>query len=423
MTSADLFIRAKKILPGGVNSPVRSFKYVDRSPVYFEKGEGPFLLDVEGNSYIDFCAAFGPLILGHSHPAIVRAIQEQAAKATTFGACHPKELELAEWLLKAYPTLDNVRLMNSGTEAVMTAIRIARGATGREKILMFEGCYHGHSDGLLAKAGSGVAELAESTSSGVPASLVKETVVVRWDDYSQIEKAFSQHELAAIILEPVPANCGLWVPGYERVKKLFSLAKSKGTLVIFDEVITGFRLGLGGASAYYDCSPDLVTLGKVIGGGLPLAAVVGKKDWMQHLAPTGKVYQAGTLSGNPLACAAGIAAISALFENRMVWNAFEGRCEEFVKNLSSILNNRWETQVRNLGSLFWIYFGDSKDQFPPEFKSSDFEKFSMFFKACLEEGVYLPPSPYEVGFVSFAHSEAVLEQALSKIKNAIEKLL
>ena len=266
--SQELFLRAQSLIPGGVNSPVRAFKHVGRNPIYFERGEGPYLIDVDGNRYVDFCSSFGPLILGHSHPKVVEAIIDQASKATTFGACHAKEVKLAELILKNYPYLDQVRLLNSGTEAVMTAIRVARGATGRPKILKFEGCYHGHSDGLLAKSGSGVAELAESSSQGVPDSIVKETVVARYDSIETVEKAFKQFgkEIAAVIIEPIPANEGLWVPRQAQLEEICMLAKLHGALVSFDEVISGFRFGLSGASGFYQLKPDLVTLGKIIGG-------------------------------------------------------------------------------------------------------------------------------------------------------------
>ncbi len=257
MKSSELFERAKKVIPGGVSSPVRAFRHVDRPPVYFSHAEGPYLFDVEGNRYIDFCLSFGPHLLGHAAPTIAKVVAEQVKRGTSFGACHPKEVELAEQILRSYPFLQKVRLVNTGTEAVMTAVRLARGFTGRQKVLKFEGCYHGHSDGFLAKAGSGVADLAEATSQGVPGSLVHDTIIARYDDLSTVEAAFAQFgtEIAAVLVEPIPANEGLWIPSHDHIKKLVDLAKSKGALVIFDEVISGFRLGLGGATAYYVFRP------------------------------------------------------------------------------------------------------------------------------------------------------------------------
>ncbi|MBY0371755.1 glutamate-1-semialdehyde 2,1-aminomutase [bacterium] len=409
------FERASRLIPGGVNSPVRSFKHVGRAPVYFERAQGPYLFDVDGNRYTDFCLAFGPHLLGHTAPAVVAAITEQVQKGMTYGACHPGEVRLAEWILKAYPFFDKVRLLNSGTEAVMTAVRLARGFTGRPKVIQFEGCYHGHSDGLLAKAGSGVAFLGESSSQGVPASIVQETLVCRYDDFSSLQHAFEAHpgQIAAVILEPVAANHGLWVPSREALQNILSLARQNGALVIFDEVICGMRLGFHGASGFFDLQPDLVTLGKVIGGGMPVAAVVGRSEVLSHLAPAGSVYQAGTLSGNPLGVAAGCAVFEQVYESSL-YEDLAKSTREFVGELAEILGDR--AVVRSVASLFWIHFGNPGEAFPLEVSDSAREQYAAFFRSALDQGVYLPPSPYEVGFLSKAHTPEVLKDALARIK-------
>jgi len=416
MTSSEWHRIALERMPGGVNSPVRSFKHVGGNPVFFQKAEGAYLTDVEGKQYVDFCLSFGPHLLGHSHPRVVAALKEQAELATSYGACHVKEVELAGLILAAYPYLHQVRLVNSGTEAVMTAIRIARGFTGKSKIIKFEGTYHGHSDALLAKAGSGVAELSESTSRGVPDSVVKETLMVRYDDLGSLEAMLEQHrdEVAAVLFEPIPANHSLWIPDKTHVKKCVELARRYGAVVIFDEVITGFRLGTGGASAWLGIQPDLVCLGKIIGGGLPLAAVVGKKELMSQLAPVGPVYQAGTLSGNPLASAAGIAVLSEIFE-KSPYAALEFSTQAFVMGLRDILGAWGEFQIRSLGSIFWINFGKEDKAFPPDISESGAATYRKFFKAALDAGVYFAPSPYEVGFLSLAHTPQVLNDVLDRL--------
>ncbi len=413
--SQALFEKAKKIIPGGVNSPVRAFKHVGRNPIYFERGQGAFLYDVDGNSYVDFCASFGPLILGHSHPSIVSALVEQASKATTFGACHEKEVLLAELILKGYPYLNQVRLLNSGTEAVMTAIRIARGATRRSKILKFEGCYHGHSDGLLAKSGSGVAELAESSSKGVPDSIVSETVIARFDSITSIEKAFKQYgkEIAAVILEPIPANEGLWIPLQAHLEEICMLARLHGALIIFDEVISGFRVGLLGATGHFNLKPDLVTVGKIVGGGLPLAACLGTQSVMAEVAPIGPVYQAGTLSGNPLATAAGIAVLTELF-SKPPYEILEKRTRRFIGRLKEEVLPQWD--FVQMGSIFWMSPSKLTGAFPPVISSEDKKGYANFFGAALEAGAYFAPSPFEVSFVSVAHTDDVLDEMVEKLK-------
>lgn len=421
--SLSWFEKAKKVIPGGVSSPVRAFRHVDRPPVYFQSAEGPYLYDVEGKRYIDFCLGFGPHVLGHSPDFVTKAVEAQLKKGTSFGACHPGEVELARKILVSYPFLQKVRLVNTGTEAVMTAIRLARGATSRSKIIKFEGCYHGHSDGLLAKAGSGVAELSESSSKGVPDSIVAETLIAKYDDLSTVKAYFQQYpkDVAAVIVEPIPANDGLWIPTYEHIRSLCEMAKANGALVIFDEVITGFRLGLGGATAFFDLKPDLVTLGKAIGGGLPLAAVIGTEAIMNLLAPEGPVYQAGTFSGNILSVAAGNAAVTTLFEKRPEWNAFDKRSEAFAAEVKNLISPLGDVQMTSLGSIFWFRFGKPDTAFPPTIDASSKHQYAQLFSRALDEGVYLPPSPYEVCFTSFAHSDSVLADALDRLKRCVRK--
>jgi len=415
--SHQLFENATRLIPGGVNSPVRSFKHVGTEPIYFTRGEGPYLFDVDGRRYIDFCLSFGPLILGHSAPQVVEALTTQAKSATSFGACHPAEVEMASLILKAYPGLDQVRLVNSGTEAVMTAIRLARGWTSRTKIIKFEGGYHGHSDGLLAQAGSGVAALTESSSRGVPESVVKDTLVARLDDLSSLSRLFESHkgQIAAVVLEPVPANYGLWIPEKAQLEEICRLARAAGALVLFDEVISGFRVALGGAVERYGLVPDLVTLGKVIGGGLPLAAVVGRREIMQKLAPVGDVYQAGTLSGNPLATAAGIAVIKTLMD-RPPYETLAARTARFASELERKLTSAGvPARVISSASLFWIELHPGPKTFPPVISAESHRAFASLFKFALERGVYLAPSPYEVGFLSTAHTDAVIDAALESL--------
>lgn len=416
-----LFERAEKVIPGGVNSPVRSFKHVGMNPLYFERAEGPFLFDVDGKRYVDFCLSFGPHLLGHSHAKVVTAITDQVKKATSFGACHPLEVDLAETILKFYPFLDKARLVNSGTEAVMTAVRVARGFTGRPKILVFDGCYHGHSDGLLAKAGSGVAELVEASSSGVPSSIVEDTLIARLDDFSSVEGLFKKYpnEIAAVLMEPIPANYGLLVTPKDLLQKIQQIAKSHGALLIFDECISGFRVTAQGACGYYDLQPDIVTMGKIVGGGLPLAAVAGKKAVMDKLAPVGDVYQAGTLSGNPLAVAAGLAVLKEILANSP-YKIIEERTKRFVTKLEKVIGEKYPLKIRQLSSLFWIEFGEGSTSFPPEISPENKKTYSEFFKKALEAGLYFAPSPYEVSFMSVTHTDEVLDEALMNLEKCLK---
>lgn len=416
-TSAEFYRRALEKIPGGVSSPVRAFKHVGREPIYISRAEGAHLYDVENRAYVDFCLSFGPHILGHCPTDVVEAVRTQTGRGMSYGACHPQELELAELILKGYPFLDKVRLVNSGTEAVMTAVRLARGFTGRDKIVTFEGCYHGHSDGFLAKAGSGVAELSEASSKGVPASVVSDTIVASLADLDSLRKLFQENgsSIAAVLLELIPANHGLTIPSTELIDAIFALAHQHGALVIADEVITGFRVGLSGACGYFDVQPDLVTLGKIIGGGLPLAAVAGKRQVMDQLAPLGPVYQAGTLSGNPLATAAGITVLKRLFK-APPYGELESRTSVFVSALVEGLRRRGAS-VEGLAfsSLFWLCFSPGGDGPPPAVSPNSVRKYAEFFGSALEKGVYFPPSPYEVSFLSTAHSENLLAETALRL--------
>jgi len=418
--SRKLYSMATQCIPGGVSSPVRAFQHVGGEPVYFSHAQGAFLHDVDGNEYIDFCLSFGPHILGHSHPIVVSAIQQQVEKGVSYGACHAKEIELVQHILRAYPFLGKVRLVSSGTEAVMTAVRLARAFTGKSKVVKFEGCYHGHSDGFLARAGSGVASLSEASSKGVPPSVLQDTLIARYDSRESLETLFRRFrgQIAALILEPIPANFGLWIPEYEHIKAICSVAQAEGALILFDEVITGFRVGLAGATGYYDLKPDIVTLGKIIGGGLPLAAVVGRHEIMDQLAPLGEVYQAGTLSGNALAVTAGCAVLDFLFNQRTQVARFDKAADVFVSSLAGVLAPRF--QVSSINSIFWIHQGSEMRQFPPEISEKNRREYAGLFQKALSSGIYLPPSPYEVSFLSLAHSPEILDSALGKLVECLK---
>lgn len=409
-------------MPGGVNSPVRSFKHIGETPVYFAKGEGAFLESVDGRRFIDFCMGFGPHILGHSPQVVVNAVSAQLAHGTSLGACNPLEVELCEELLLSYPFLERVRLVNTGTEAVMTALRLARAVTGRAKTLKFEGCYHGHFDSLLVSAGSGVADLPQASSKGVPKEIAETTVVARLDDPASWGAIFERHgsSLAAVIVEPVPANEGLFLPSRTDLRRLVDIARAAGAVVIFDEVISGFRLGLSGAVGHYDIRPDIVTLGKVIGGGLPLAAVMGTGRIMDELAPIGSAYQAGTFSGNVLSVTAGLACVRELRRSKP-YADLERRTTLFADELGDVLRPLGVVTVTSLGSIFWFRFGEG-NQFPPALSEKDRVLFRKFYSRVLEKGIYFPPSPYEVCFVSTAHSDAHMVEALEKISAAVREL-
>lgn len=413
-TSAKLYEKAKQYFPGGVNSPVRAFKSVYGVPLFIEKGDGSRLWDADGNEFIDFCCSWGPLILGHNHPAIRERVTGALSNGLSFGAPTALENELAELMLSHNPHIDKIRFVSSGTEAVMSAIRLARGYTKRDKIIKFDGCYHGHSDSLLVKAGSGLVTFGETSSAGVPASFAAETIVVPLDDIEAVQQAFEQFkgEIAAVIIEGIPANNGLLIQTREYIHALRELCTANGTLLLFDEVITGFRLGLQGAAGYYGIKPDIVTYGKIIGGGMPVGAYGASDELMGHISPDGGVYQAGTLSGNPVAMAAGIAQLTEV-SRAGFYDALAAKTLNFVEGIRQhIAEQGYAVKLFSVGSIFWFAFTE-RDAIR---QAAAIEHESMaFYKAMhrelLNRGVYLGPSGYEVGFVSDAHTESDLQQA------------
>jgi len=415
------FGRAIDAIPGGVHSPVRAFRSVNGSPVYFDRAEGARFFDVDGNRYTDYCMSWGPLILGHGHPDVVSSVIAAAGRGLSYGACHPGEVELAELIAGAFSQFDQCRLVNSGTEAVMTAIRLARGATGRPWIVKFDGGYHGHSDGLLVKAGSGLITSAATTgaepsSAGVPADVASSTLVAPLGDLDAVADLFKAHgdKIAALIIEPVPANNGLLVQGDDYLAALRAITEQYGALLIFDEVITGFRVGFGGYGDAAGVQADLVTLGKIIGGGLPVGAIVGGRELMEHLAPVGPVYQAGTLSGNPLSCAAGKATIEALSDGA-VHAAVEALGAYLEERINVARNGTWP-QIRRVGSIAWLYFDETPiPTAAADVSTTHVRRFNALHGPLLDRGHYLPPSAFEVLFLSAAHSAAELDRLVADI--------
>lgn len=406
--SQELFQKALGLMPGGVNSPVRAFRAVGGEPVYMASGKGSKVTDVDGKSYIDFVLSWGPLILGHCQPEVMEALARVLQKGTSFGACTAAEVELAERICQAYPSIERVRLVNSGTEATLSALRVARAATGRDKILKFEGCYHGHADSLLVKAGSGVATLGLPDSPGVPRALAELTVTVPFNDPAALEEAFRAHrnQLAAAIVEPVVGNMGCVPPGAGFLDKLRTLTAEQGTVLIFDEVMTGFRVAYGGAQERYGIRPDLTTLGKIIGGGLPVGAYGGKAALMNLVAPAGPVYQAGTLSGNPLAVAAGLKTLEVI-RRPGVYERLDALTEKLTSGLASAaVKAGVPLSVNRVGSMFTTFFTAGPVTDYASAKQSDSAAFGRFFRALLERGVYFPPSQFEAAFLSTSHSDA-----------------
>jgi glutamate-1-semialdehyde 2,1-aminomutase len=406
--SQELFQKALSLMPGGVNSPVRAFRAVGGDPVFIAGGKGSSIADVDGRHYIDYVLSWGPLILGHCHPEVVEALAGVIETGTSFGACTPAEVELAERLREAYPSLERVRLVNSGTEATLSALRVARAATGRDKILKFEGCYHGHGDSLLVKAGSGVATLGLPDSPGVPRALAELTVTLPFNDPAALEEAFRVHrnQLAAVIIEPVVGNSGCLPPQPGFLEKLRKLTAEQGTVLILDEVMTGFRVAYGGAQQLYKIQPDLTTLGKIIGGGLPVGAYGGKASLMDWVAPVGPVYQAGTLSGNPLAVAAGLKTLEIL-RRPGTYERLEVIAGKLASGLAAAAAKAGvPLTVNRVGSMFTCFFTSDSVTDYASAKKSDTVQFAHFFRSLLEGGVYFPPSQFEAAFVSTAHSEA-----------------
>ena len=423
--SETLFERACRVIPGGVNSPVRAFKGVGGKPVFFARGEGPYLFDADGKRYIDYVCSWGPLVLGHGHPAVLEALSVQMHRGLSFGAPTELEVEMAELLLRLMPSLEMVRMVNSGTEATMSAIRLARGFTRRTKILKFEGCYHGHSDALLVKAGSGALTLGEPSSPGVPQSVADDTLTLPYNDSAAVRELFAAmgEQIACLIVEPVAGNMNLILPEPGFLECLREVCTASGTLLIMDEVMTGFRVSPGGAQELFGVKPDLTTLGKVIGGGLPVGAFGGRKDVMSRLAPSGPVYQAGTLSGNPLAMAAGIATLKALSAEG-VFPALVARTRTLLEGISGAAHEAGiPFTTAQAGSMFGLFFTPAvRVTSYAQATTCDLPLFRAFYHAMLEEGVYLAPSAYEAGFVSAAHTDEVIADSITAARQAFARI-
>lgn len=412
--SSQYFKKAQKIFPGGVNSPVRAFKSVGGSPPFFAKAKGAYLYDVDGNAYIDYVGSWGPMIVGHSHPKVVKALQKEVAFATSFGAPNPLEIELAELIQKFFPSLEKMRFVNSGTEAVMSALRLARAFTKRDKILKFEGCYHGHADSLLVKAGSGALTFGVPTSAGVPPDFAKHTLTALYNNLDAVQAIFdaNQKSISCVILEPVVGNSGVIFPENNFLKGLREITEREGALLILDEVMTGFRVAMGGAQGKYKVRPDLTTLGKVIGGGLPVGAFGGRADIMDMLAPLGPVYQAGTLSGNPLAMRAGIETLR-LIGSPGAFKKVEKQTQKLAFGLQKLAKKAGiALQAPHLGAMMGIFFSEKPVRNLEEAMASDTQGFNHFFHGMLERGIYLPPSAFEAWFVSLAHGDKEINRTL-----------
>jgi len=421
--SQELFERASKVLPSGVNSPVRAFKPY---PFFVKGAKGSRLYSVDGDSYIDYCMAYGPLILGHAFKGILDAAREQLEKGTLYGAPTENEVKFAELISQLFPCMEMLRLVNSGTEATMHAIRLARGFTGKKKIIKFEGCYHGAHDYVLVKAGSGATSFGAPDSLGIPEETTRNTIVLPYNNYPALEETVKResHDVAAVIVEPVIGNAGLILPSGDYLHKLRRLTEDYDILLIFDEVITGFRLALGGAQERYRIKPDMTTLGKILGGGFPIAAFGGKKEIMQHLSPLGKVYQAGTFSGNPLSVSTGYAVIQTLRKNQdEIYPKLERKCEELKKAVVDLASDHnVDAQVNNIASMLQIFFASHPITDYVTAKSSDTKNFSIYFRELLKQGVFIPPSQFETCFLSTAHSKDDLESTIEAVDNALRKV-
>jgi len=424
--SEILFKRALDLLPGGVDSPVRAFKSVGGTPLFMQQGKGSHLRDVDGNEYIDHCMSWGPLIFGHADSDIIEAVRETALSGTSFGTPHKFEVELAEFVISMVPSIEKVRFVSSGTEATMSAIRLARGFTGRDKIIKLDGCYHGHADFLLVAAGSGLATFGTPDSAGVTEGNARDTLVVPYNDLEALGGVLEKEKgnVAALILEPVPCNYGLILPAEGYLKGVRELCDKYDVLLIFDEVITGFRLAAGGAQEYFGVTPDLTTLGKILGGGLPVGAYGGRKDIMAMIAPEGPVYQAGTLSGNPLAMAAGIATMVKLIDKKF-YRDLSAKGKIFTGKISPAIEQfRDKVQYRSIESIFCLYFtGNSNLTTVDDVKKCDMKLFGAFHSAMLKKGIYLSPSGYEVGFLSSAHSVDDMERTVNAIAESLKEIL
>jgi len=422
--SKNLFLKASRVIPGGVNSPVRAFKAVGGNPLFIDRAKGSRIYDVDGNAYIDYVLSWGPMILGHAFPRIVTALRKAVEKGTSYGAPTALEVELAELVLKIYPSMDKVRMVNSGTEATMSAIRAARGFTGRDKIIKFEGCYHGHADGLLVKAGSGAMTFGLPDSPGVPKSYARNTLTLPFNDGDAFKRLVEKegNNIACVIVEPVVGNIGCVLPNPGFLEGLRKLTRKQGIVLIFDEVMTGFRVAFGGAQAYYGIKPDMTCLGKVIGGGLPVGAFGGRKEIMSMISPEGPVYQAGTLSGNPLAMTAGIETLKELSKPG-IYKALEAKSAMLEKGLKDVAKKAGiSTRFYRAGSMFCTYFTDLDVTDYVTAKKADTQKFSRFFSEMLEQGINLAPSQFEAGFMSLAHSEKDIEATVTAAYNSLIKI-
>lgn len=418
--SSELFRRAQRVIPGGVNSPVRAFRAVGREPLFIKEARGCTITDSDGNQFIDYVGSWGPMILGHAHPTVIEAIREAASRGTSYGAPTELEIELAEEIIRAFPSIEQVRLTSSGTEAAMSAIRLARGFTGRDTVVKFEGCYHGHSDSLLVKAGSGLATFATPDSAGVPADFARHTLVLPFNDEKAVRETFRQRgdEIACVTVEPVAGNMGCVAPRGGFLETLREVTQQHGTLLIFDEVITGFRVSLGGAQELYGIKPDLTCLGKIIGGGLPVGAFGGRRDVMQRLAPLGLVYQAGTLSGNPLAVTAGLTMLKLLRELDP-YGELERRGAMLERGLSDAAGEAGiESTINRVGSMMTTFFTTGPVTGWESAKQADTQVYGKFFRAMLDEGIYLAPSQFECAFVSLAHTDEAIEKTIRAAQRA-----
>jgi len=424
--SSELFAEAQKHIPGGVNSPVRAFKSVGRDPLYIASAKGARMTDADGNEFIDYVGSWGPMILGHADPRVIEAIRETALSGTSFGASNEREIDLAVLIKKFVPSIEIVRMVNSGTEATMSAMRLARGFTGRDKIVKFEGCYHGHGDSFLSKAGSGVATLGLPDSPGVTKSTARDTLNAKYNDIQSVYDLVEQNknEIAAVFIEPVGGNMGCVPADSEFLLKLRELCTSENILLIFDEVMTGFRLAKGGAQELYGVAPDLTTFGKIIGGGLPVGAYGGRAEIMKMIAPSGAVYQAGTLSGNPLAMTAGLETLKIIDETPDFYEKLEEKSKYLADGIEDVLRDaNLRYTINRTGSMLTLFFTDQKVSDFDSAKTSDTQKFTKYFNSMLESGIYLPPSQFEACFVSIAHTQTDLDETIKANYKAIKEII
>ncbi len=423
--SSDLFSKSRELIPGGVNSPVRAFRSVGGEPLFISRAFGSKIVDADGNTYIDYVGSWGPMIVGHAHKEVLTAITDIAERGTSFGAPTETELTLAQMVIEAVPSMEMVRMVNSGTEATMSAIRLARGATGRDKIVKFNGCYHGHSDGLLVKAGSGALTLGVPDSPGVPEDYAKNTLISEYNDLDSVKVHFDRNpgEIAAVILEPIPGNMGVMIPAEGFLEGLRNITQKNGALLIFDEVMSGFRVALGGAQELFGIDPDLTALGKIIGGGLPVGAYGGKARYMTQMAPEGPIYQAGTLSGNPLAMAAGIATLNIL-KRPGTYESLEKTSAALADGLANVNSSLGvDFAFNRIGSMFTTFFTKGPVNNFAGAKSSDTEKFGKYFLGILKEGIYLAPSQFEAAFVSLAHTDEDIARTIEAHEKVLKRIL